>query len=200
MNKQQLEVVNWAKELFEQPNFCIIDTETTGLDDNAEIVEIAIIDKEGNTLINQLVKPTKRIPQEATDIHGITNDEVKKAPSFKTIWPKVRKLLKEYQPIVVYNADFDIQMIRQSCQKYGTTPKLERFTWHCAMNQYSYFYGEWSDYWGNYCWQKLITATRWASRFLNCDHHGTHRALNDCKNTLLVLKALAQYDELKQKK
>ena len=59
----QIEVIQWAQSLFALPTFCILDTETTGLDDNAEIVEIAIIDKEERTLINQLVKPTQRIPR-----------------------------------------------------------------------------------------------------------------------------------------
>lgn len=194
LSKRELETTQWAQKLFDL-NFCILDTETTGLSNIDEIVEIAIIDKEGNTLINQLIKPTKTIPSEAINIHGITNDEVKKAPTFNTIWPKVRKILKEQQNIVVYNANFDMKMITQSCQKHGTTPKLNRFNWECAMNWYAYFNGEWDDYWGNWRWQKLITATRWASFFLDCEHYGTHRALNDCRNTLLVLKALAQYGE-----
>ena len=196
---RQIEVIQWAQSLFALPTFCILDTETTGLDDNAEIVEIAIIDKEGRTLINQLVKPTQRIPNEVIGIHGITDDEVKKAPTFKTVWPKVRKLLKDYQPIIIYNVNFDTRMLTQSCQKYGTTPKLERFTWYCAMNQYAYFYGEWSDYWDGWKWQKLINAAQWASEYLDCERHGAHRALNDCRNTLLVLKALAQYDGPREK-
>src|SRR5210317_1240920 len=113
---RQSKVVKWAQSLFALPTFCILDTETTGLDDNAEIVEIALIDKEGRTLINQLVKPTQPIPNEVIGIHGITDDEVKKAPTFKTVWPKVRKLLKDYQPITIYNADVDTRMLTQSCQ------------------------------------------------------------------------------------
>jgi DNA polymerase III epsilon subunit-like protein len=199
ITRQEQRVIDWAQALFALPAFCILDTETTGLDDEAEIVEIAILDQEGKTLINQLVKPTKRIPQEVIGIHGITNEEVKKAPSFKTVWPKIRKILNEYQTIVIYNANFDTRMLMQSCQKHGTTPKLNRFTWHCAMNQYADFYGEWSDYWDGWKWQKLISAAHWAAEYLDCERHGAHRALNDCRNTLLVLKALAQYDGPREK-
>lgn len=192
--EREKEIVQWAQDLFALPTFCILDTETTGLYEDAEIVEIAIINRDGEKLLNQLVKPSKRIPNDAIDIHGINNDEVKDAPTFKTVWPKVRKILKEHQPIVIYNADFDKRMLTQSCQKYGNTPKLDRFVWHCAMNQYAYFYGEWSDYWGGWKWQKLISASRWAANYLDCDRYGAHRALNDCRSTLLVLQALAQYD------
>jgi len=31
----QTEVIQWAQSLFALPTFCILDTETTGLDDNA---------------------------------------------------------------------------------------------------------------------------------------------------------------------
>lgn len=197
-NERKQGIVNWAKELFTRPNFCILDTETTGLDEDSEIVEIAIIDKNGNRLINQLVKPTKRIPSDVIGIHGITNDEVKDAPSLKKVWPRIERVLKKQKRIVVYNVAFDRRLIEQSCGKYDIEAKLDRFTWECAMMGYAEFYGEWSDYWGGWKWQKLITAARWASHYLDCDHYGTHRALNDCRNTLLVLKALAQYQPPKE--
>ncbi|MCW3664158.1 3'-5' exonuclease, partial [Burkholderia cenocepacia] len=54
-------------------NFILLDTETTGLDESAEIVEIAVIDDAGNVLLNTLVKPKHPIPNSATAIHGITN-------------------------------------------------------------------------------------------------------------------------------
>ncbi len=193
-NDRKQSIVQGAQALFALPNFCILDTETTGLDDNDEIVEIALIDKNGNTLLNQLVKPTRRIPSDVIGIHGINNDEVKSAPSFKTVWSRVERVLKKQKTAIVYNASFDIRMIEQSCGKYDIEPKLERFTWKCAMETYAEFYGEWNDYFGGWKWQKLITATRWAAHYLECDHYGTHRALNDCRNTLLVLQALAQYE------
>jgi hypothetical protein len=86
-------------------------------------------------------------------------------------------------------------MITQTCGKFGFDPKLEsEFNkWHCLMNQYASFIGDWNDYFGNYQWQKLISAAQWASRFLECEYYVAHRALNDCKNILLVLKALAKY-------
>ena len=51
-------------------NCAILDTETTGLYDDAEIVEISIIDENGGVLLDTLVKPLKPIPAEATAIHG----------------------------------------------------------------------------------------------------------------------------------
>ena len=60
----------------------IVDTETTGLGDDAEIVEIAVVDSQGSIVFDSLVKPSRPIPREASDIHGITNAAVAGAPGF----------------------------------------------------------------------------------------------------------------------
>jgi len=63
-------------------NALILDTETTGLDEHAEIVEIAVIDCTGAVLLDTLVRPAGPIPAEAVEIHGITNEMVVQIPFF----------------------------------------------------------------------------------------------------------------------
>ncbi len=58
-----------------------LDTETTGLDDQAEIVEIAIADHTGQPVFESLVKPVVPITPHLTAIHGIDNDMVADAPT-----------------------------------------------------------------------------------------------------------------------
>lgn len=38
--------------------------------------------------LNTLVNPIQPIPYEPTQIYGITNDDVKTAPRFNTVWNK----------------------------------------------------------------------------------------------------------------
>lgn len=57
-----------------------VDTETTGLNKDDEIIENYIVDAYGAILLDSLVKPTKPIPPEATMINGITNKDVMRAP------------------------------------------------------------------------------------------------------------------------
>ena len=71
----------------------ILDTETTGLDSQAEIIEIAIINESGNVVFESLVKPTKPIPEDAIAIHGIANEQVHAAPLWIEIATAVNNIL-----------------------------------------------------------------------------------------------------------
>lgn len=98
--------------------YIILDTETTGLSKIDEIVEIAIIDLDGNILLDTLVNPLRHIPSQTTAIHGITDAMVSDAPDWVTVWPQVEKVLKN-KIILAYNAMFDVRMIRQSCGNHN---------------------------------------------------------------------------------
>ena len=54
----------------------IFDTETTGLDSDAEIIEISCINAHGSALLDTLVKPTTSVPEDATRIHGLCDADL----------------------------------------------------------------------------------------------------------------------------
>lgn len=85
-----------------------LDTETTGLSPNsgAAIVEVAIVDEMGRTLVNTLVDPLVAIPWEATNVHGITNQMVKGKPTLADIMPEIRQVISS-EVVVIYNSSFD---------------------------------------------------------------------------------------------
>ena len=76
-------------------DYVVLDTETTGLDEDAEIVEIAIVDSTGKVLLDTLVKPSKPLPVycEASEIHGITNEMLVNAPNWQDIYEKVSRAI-----------------------------------------------------------------------------------------------------------
>ncbi len=179
----QQQAQQWLRE-----NCLILDAETTGLGDDAEIVEITIIDTAGRVLLNTLVKPRSVIPASATAIHGITNELVADAPS----WPHVCRSLYDIisgRKVVIYNSDFDTRILDQTNDDWGITIhfKIERPTFECAMLAYAEFYGQNSER-GGYKWQKLTAAAEQQGVIIE----GTpHRALSDCLTTLGVIKAMA---------
>lgn len=68
---------------------CVFDLETTGVNISQDrIIEIAVIKlmPNGETIRKtNRINPTIPIPKESSDIHGITNDDVKDKPTFKEV-------------------------------------------------------------------------------------------------------------------
>ncbi|NGD63851.1 3'-5' exonuclease [Serratia marcescens] len=168
-------------------NCLVLDTETTGLDDKAEIIEIAVIDAHGKVLLNTLVRPSKPIPPEATAIHGITDEMVKDAPTWPEVSPQLCSLISG-KTIAIYNAEYDIRLLEQTDRIWKVTPKISVMPQIvCAMHEYAEFYGQKSER-GGYKWQKLTSAAEQQGVIIE----GTpHRALSDCLTTIGVIKAMA---------
>ncbi len=94
--------------------FAAIDTETTGRDPLTDrVVEVACVLWRDGAIIERkswLVNPGCPIPQEAFDVHGIGNEEVKDAPPFHAIVPELFECLHGYVPMA-YNAEYDRKIL-----------------------------------------------------------------------------------------
>ena len=119
-----------------------LDTETTGLDKADQIVDICVVDDDGNVLVDSLVKPKGPIPLEVIRIHGITDEMVQDAPTWPAIWPQVEAALAGRR-VAIYNAEFDVRLMKQShraCRLPWRQTDLNAF---CIMQLYAQFHGEW---------------------------------------------------------
>ncbi len=175
----------WACSLLanERPGI-ILDTETTGLTGNVEIVDIAVIDTHGRILLNTRLRPTCPIPTDATAIHGITDAMVANAPTFSDVWPYLRGLLCHY-PLTIYNAAYDTRVIRSlaSHEQYPYPP----INAHCAMLAYAAYRGERGMY-GDFKWHKLTQA----ATDIGASIGTAHSALGDCQTTLNIIDAMSE--------
>jgi DNA polymerase III epsilon subunit-like protein len=84
-------------------------TETTGLSpaNGDRIIELAIVDSDGNSLIDTLLDPGRKISSRATKLHGITDEMVRGKPTIAQALPMVVDLICG-QEVVIYNRDFKI--------------------------------------------------------------------------------------------
>lgn len=175
-----------------EANALILDTETTGLGDDAEVVELAVIDCAGNVLLDTLVRPSGPVPGEAAAIHGITDAMLADAPTWSEIHDRFCCLVEGRQ-VVIYSREFDARLISQTAHRYGLpAPKgfdqvLDDDRIHCAMHAYAAFRGEWSEEKGRYRWQKLSVAA--AQQGVTVGN--AHRALGDCVMTLGIIRAMS---------
>ena len=103
------------------------DLESTGVKIATDrIVQIAMVkefmDGRPNEIKNVLVNPTIRIPQEATDVHGITNEMVREKPKFEAYAKAIWEFMKGCD-IGGYNQiRFDIPLIVEEFLRVGITP------------------------------------------------------------------------------
>ena len=166
----------WARSLLDRMDWVILDTETTGISAGDEIVQIAVLSPQEDVLLNTLVRPTQPIPLQATAIHGITDADVIAAPAFPEVFDTLKQVT-EGKTVIIYNAQFDLRLIRQTLTKHRIPdPGLDDDQAECAMLQYAAWFGEiWSD--GGYKWQKL--------------RGGDHTALGDCRATLALIRKMA---------
>jgi DNA polymerase-3 subunit epsilon len=184
LTKRQRKVAAWARERMANPATLFLDTETTGTGAEAEIIELAVIDLNGNALIDTLVAPVEPIPPESTRIHGLVDADVIGAPSWSDVYPLLAPLLRE-RPVVVYNAEFDRRMIARCCVASGL--KVEHGEWHCAMRSYANWAGvRSSPHRRRFRLHKLRDAL--AAFDLP---GGNHRALGDALACRNLVKALA---------
>ena len=171
----------WARDVLTQGTALILDTETTGLEDDAEIIEIALVRLTSEVVFKQLVRPTQPIPPEASAIHGLRDVDVQNAPSWAEVWPQVERIFQDNPKLIIYNAAYDKRLITQSCTLAGIpAPSWKWLTsiTDCAMEWYAQFVGEWSDYHQSFRWLPLPSAG--------------HRALDDCLATVQLIKEMAQ--------
>ena len=171
-----------ARKTINLNDVIVLDTETTGLGREAEICEIAMINGNGKVLLNTLVKPTKRIPKAAIKIHGITNRKVISAPAWSKIHAKFINLI-EGKTLYIYNAKFDLSLIRQTVQAQDEDLSLQFLHAECVMKDYAKYKGIGRRYNG-YKWHKLEDA----ARHCNVPVEKTHRALADCIITLGIMQ------------
>lgn len=109
----QMIMAKWLKR-----DYVIIDTESTGLLSDDEIIEITIINMRGDVLLDTLVKPTRPIPPDATKINNITDEMVADAPTWPEVFPLVKNIITG-RKWLAWNSSFDARMMVQSCLKTG---------------------------------------------------------------------------------
>ena len=96
-------------------DWLVIDSETTGLDPAVDrIVELAAVVFRGGEVVSRmgmLVNPGRPIPEEATDVHHITDAMVADAPTLEEIGERFLAHVASHEVLVAYNWPFDSSMI-----------------------------------------------------------------------------------------
>ena len=180
--------------LLDRKDVLILDTETTGLEYDSELVEIAIMDTTGATVYNELVMPRGQVPLGASRVHGLTRDLLGRygASPWTDHYEAVKSVVLAARVICVYNLEYDERIIEQTCDLYGLEPILSiaeesGVDLRCSMLEYAEHRKVPGRY-GDYRWHKLEDACRHERVPASQDH----RALSDCRMVLNLMRAVAR--------
>ncbi len=106
-----------------------LDLETTGINiTNDRIVEIAIvrIQLDGSKVVKRkLINPTIPIPKASSDVHGITDEMVKDAPTFKQVANELKQFMDNCD-MGGYNSNrFDLPLLIEEFSRAGITFNID---------------------------------------------------------------------------
>lgn len=156
---------------------CILDTETTGLSKNDRIIELSIIDMEGNVLFSSMFNPEQALTPKITELTGITDAMLRGRPRFKDKADEISKILSHYI-LTGWNVSFDIRMLNQEFAR--TSVRFDDSNVHDLMELSALALGKEGKY------LKLVKA----KEELGIGDSQEHRSLADCMDTLAVVNAI----------
>lgn len=186
----QMKADAWQKidKLMQSP-FVVVDTETADL--KGEIIQLALINRDGLCMMNQFIKPKGIIAVAAQEVHGISEEKVKDAPPFADVWKSLRPIL-ENVTIVSYGS-YDLDRLNSDLRLNKIDYNLAQLRWFNSMPVVAnwlgltFFEGRYGKA-GSYKFEKLETVCELLGVQLPAEK--AHDALGDVLRTLEVLKAI----------
>ena len=168
-------------------DFVVLDTETTGVFKDDEVIELSVLDSNANEIYHSFFKPGCPVRSEATSVSGIKTGDLKNEPVFKDEWPMVLKAIGNRR-IAGHNIGFDSRLIRQTLEKQRC--------FHFANDIGNLFEDSIDSYRLS---QKFDLGFSGRSLGSLCERLGVqampnHRTSYDCLGVLYVLQDLEQTD------
>ena len=107
--------------------YVVFDLETTGFSSiKDKIIEIGAVKVEDGRITERFstfVNPNRPIPFEITQLTGISDQMVLKAPDIETALPKFLEFVGD-SVLVAHNAGFDVGFIEQNCRYQNIVPEF----------------------------------------------------------------------------
>lgn len=168
----------------------VIDTETTGLNPyDDELLQVSIIDGQGNTLFNSYIKPLYTDNwNKAMAVNNITPETVATAQNILEVKQKISRIINSAHTIIGFNVYFDLGFLSNIGIKNENAAIVD------VMEDFAYIYGEWSEQYGCHEWQRLTKCAEYYGYDWGTDI--AHDSLADCRATLYCYKKMKEQKEL----
>ncbi|MGB8647257.1 MAG: helicase C-terminal domain-containing protein [Anaerolineae bacterium] len=148
--------------------YVALDLEFTGLNpDHDAILEVGAVKFRGDEVLDTwscLINPGRPLPMKVERLTGITQADIERAPSFRSMLPSLTRFVSEY-PIVGHTVSVDLAFLQRSGMSLPNTA-LDTFELACILMPYA----------SRYSLMRL-------AQELGIEYPTAHRALADAKCT-----------------
>ena len=166
-------------------DFVILDTETTGLEADDEVIELGIIDSNGKTLLHRYFYPEKEVNPFAQKVNHLNKKKLYELSGRYTIsagyWEEIKAAVAG-KIIIGHNIPFDKRMIAQTFKLHGANldKEVEEMFEGCLDTKVMA--------------KQWITAKSYSLNNLTTDlgivREELHEAVDDCRMTLEFINRL----------
>lgn len=175
----------------------ILDTETTGLANKDQVIELGIIDADTTeTLFHSYFCPTVDIHPDAQETNGLSLEDLADAPPWPDYHEEILKILLGADLILAYNSPFDFRLIRQTVTAFSLPWPYTGPTVRDLMVPYANIAQiSWNKSYQSWKWQSLAAAC--TQQEIDLSDLKMHTALDDCIATQrLYQKLKPQFEEI----
>ena len=135
------ESICWAQAVLQLPNLAFLELDTDGLSDDADLIRVVLLAKDGSTLYVQTIKPRRPISEKITALTAVGPEEVEHAPAFAQIWPDLCIALQG-RYVLSYNLPFHRDKLRQNAERCGVEPVA--LIGECLMQRSQQYFRQYS--------------------------------------------------------
>ncbi|WP_422486888.1 hypothetical protein [Gudongella sp. DL1XJH-153] len=154
------ELALWRFENLKSKDIVMMGLSTTGLGENADIIEVSIVDSNQNILFDSLIDTSVPIDRDAFFVNGLSLEDLEGKPMFSDVADKIVETIKG-KIVCFYGAGYGIRLFRQSSEAHNTVNPVNYMAdVFCIQESYKDYKGE--DYCpkGNSPYISLLAAAK----------------------------------------
>ncbi|MDR6218220.1 3'-5' exonuclease [Deinococcus soli (ex Cha et al. 2016)] len=170
--------------LGKQQDWVVLNIQTTGTDQHADIVEVAVTTAAGQPLLRMLTRPTHPVPAAATDVHGLDDHALRGALPWADVHAHLQQVLTG-RTVLIWNAAFTLFILHWHAARHGTPIPDAQYL--CAMRAYAPLTGDWLPQKRTFKFLPLPHAAAHA-QITPCGQFASH-ALNSACTAAALLRA-----------
>lgn len=174
--------------LFVRPLYLHISASKQG--PQGEVVELAILETDGNPLLDELVCPRGAIRPDMSAVHGITNELVRSAPPWAEVYQRVCLALLDRR-VIVYDSATCLVWLRHSTDLARLRWDIDEESFIDVAAVFARYHGQREAGSGRFRTYPMLEAANMLG--LDTESIGYRRAIEDAALLRAMLMALAQW-------